>query len=316
MANGEDNPRSQEYLPGLITRAQSGFFTVHTEHGSVVCQLRGRLKQERRDTDLAAAGDRVRVRVLEDGSGVIEAVEPRVRSLSRRAPTVRGPVEQVIVANPDQAVFIFSCADPSPNFRTLDRFLVIAEREAIPALICANKLDLVEARSAREAFAVYEAIGYLVFFTSAKSGKGVGSIRRALRGKISVFSGPSGVGKTSLLNAIQPGLGLRTREVRQKTRKGHHTTVVPELLPLEGGGYVADTPGLRSMGLWDIEPEELDGYFPEIRPLVQDCAFSDCTHLHEPGCAVIAAVEAGSIDPERYDSYCRMRLTPGDQAAR
>jgi ribosome biogenesis GTPase len=225
-------------------------------------------------------------------------------------------VEQVIVANPDQAVFVFSCADPAPNFRVLDRFLVVAERGQIPAVICANKLDLVDTRSAREAFAVYGEIGYPVLFTSAKTGKGVGALRKALRGKTSVLSGPSGTGKTSLLNAVQPGLGLRTRAVREKTRKGHHTTVVPELLPLEGGGYVADTPGLRSVGLWDVEPEELDGYFPEIRPLVEDCAFSDCTHLHEPGCAVIAAVEAGKIDPERYDSYCRMRLTPGDIVAR
>jgi len=307
---------SEPTFPGLITRAQSGFFTVETERGPVVCQLRGRLKRRRRSTDLAAAGDRVQVRILEDGSGLIEMVEPRERSLSRRAPSARGPVEQVIVANPDQAVFVFSCADPPPNFRVLDRFLVVAERAGIPPIICANKLDLVEAKSAREAFAVYQQIGYPVFFTSAKSGKGVAEIRKSLRGKISVLSGPSGAGKTSLLNAVQPGLGLRTREVREKTRKGHHTTVVPELLPLEGGGYVADTPGLRSVGLWDIEPEELDGYFPEIRPLVQECAFNDCTHLHEPGCAVIAAVEAGSIDPERYDSYCRMRLTPGDEAAR
>ena len=307
---------SEPTFPGLITRAQSGFFTVETERGPVVCQLRGRLKRRRRSTDLAAAGDRVQVRILEDGSGLIEMVEPRDRSLSRRAPSARGPVEQVIVANPDQAVFVFSCADPPPNFRVLDRFLVVAERAGIPPIICANKLDLVEAKSAREAFAVYQQIGYPVFFTSAKSGKGVAEIRKSLRGKISVLSGPSGAGKTSLLNAVQPGLGLRTREVREKTRKGHHTTVVPELLPLEGGGYVADTPGLRSVGLWDIEPEELDGYFPEIRPLVQECAFNDCTHLHEPGCAVIAAVEAGSIDPERYDSYCRMRLTPGDEAAR
>jgi len=306
----------EETLSGLITRAQSGFFSVQTERGSVVCQLRGRLKRPRRQTDLAAAGDRVRVRLLEDGSGMIEAVEPRQRVLSRRAPTARGRVEQVIVANPDQAVFVFSCADPPPNFRVLDRFLVVAEREEIPAVICANKLDLVEVRSAREAFAVYDKIGYPVLFTSAVTGKGVGGLRKALRGQISVLSGPSGAGKTSLLNAVQPGLGLRTRAVREKTRKGHHTTVVPELLPLEGGGYVADTPGLRSVGLWDIEPEELDAYFPEIRPLVRDCEFNDCTHLHEPGCAVIAAVEAGTIDPERYDSYCRMRITPGDQVSR
>jgi ribosome biogenesis GTPase len=306
----------EQNLPGLITRAQSGFFTVSTAEGPVVCRLRGRLKRARLNTDLVATGDRVLVRVLDDGSGVIEKVEPRLRALSRRAPTARGPVEQVILANPDQAIFVFSCADPPPNFRALDRFLVVAESEEIQAIICANKLDLVEAKSAREAFAVYSKIGYPVLFTSAKTGKGVGGLRKAMRGRISVLSGPSGAGKTSLLNAVQPGLGLRTRAVREKTRKGHHTTVVPELLLLEGGGYVADTPGLRSIGLWDIEPEELDGYFPEIRPLVKDCEFSDCTHLHEPGCAVITAVEAGKIDPERYDSYCRMRITPGDVVAR
>jgi ribosome biogenesis GTPase len=307
---------SEGFLPGLITRAQSGFFTVHTERGPVICQVRGRLKKARRDTDLVAAGDRVRVRVLEDGSGVIESLEPRSRALSRRAPTARGPVEQVIVANPDQAVFVFSCADPPPNFRVLDRFLVVAERQGIPALICANKMDLVEAKSAREAFGVYQEIGYPVLFTSAKRGRGIGALRKALLGKLTVLSGPSGAGKTSLLNALEPGLGLRTRAVREKSRKGHHTTVVPELLPLKGGGFVADTPGLRSVGLWDIEPEELDAYFPEIRPLVEGCSFSDCTHLHEPGCAVIAAVERGDIDPERYDSYCRMRVTPGDVVAR
>jgi ribosome biogenesis GTPase len=133
-----------------------------------------------------------------------------------------------------------------------------------------------------------------------------------LQGKLSVFSGPSGVGKSSLLNALQPGLGLAAREVSQATTKGRHTTVYPELLPLDGGGYVADTPGLRSLGLWDVEPEELDGYFVDIRPYVESCAFNDCTHVHEPGCAVRAAVERGEIAASRYDSYRRLRL--GDDA--
>jgi ribosome biogenesis GTPase len=190
----------------------------------------------------------------------------------------------------------------------LDRLLVVAESEGIPAIICANKIDLVSPRSARAEFGEYARLGYQVIYTSAIKRKGVRALRKALKGKLSVFAGPSGAGKSSLLNAIQPGLGLLTKEVSEATGKGKHATVVPELLPLDGGGYVADTPGLKAFALWDIEPDELDAYFPEMRPLVVDCEFSDCTHLHEPGCAIISAVERKGISPERYDSYQRMRL--------
>jgi ribosome biogenesis GTPase len=301
----------QDLLPGIITRAQSGFFTVTTPRGPVVSQLRGRLKRPKRTTDVAAVGDRVKVRRLEDGSGIIEEIEARIRVLSRRAPTPwsrsRKDVEQVIVANPDQAVFVFACADPDPNFRMLDRFLVLAESQHIPAVICANKTDLVVVREAKREFGEYERLGYPVLLVSAKTKRGIRDLRKTLTGRLSVLAGPSGVGKSSLLNAIQPGLGLLTREVREITRKGRHTTVVRELLPLEGGGYVADTPGLKALGLWDIEPTELDGYFPEMRALVADCEYSDCTHLHEPGCAVMAAVDQGAVSPERYDSYSRIR---------
>ncbi len=295
-----------DLLPGLIVKAQSGFFDVETEQGVIPSKLRGRLMKERMESDAAALGDRVLISKQTDGLGTIEAVEERVRVLSRKSPG-RSEIEQVLVANPDQAVFVFSCADPDPNFRMLDRLLVVAEREGIPALICANKIDLVVPRTAKQAFGIYPKLGYPVYYTSAKTGKGVRSVRRAMQGKISVLAGPSGVGKTSLLNKIQPGLGLHTREISQATGRGRHTTVVPELLKLEGGGYVADTPGLKAFALWDIEPEELDAYFPEIRVLVAGCEFSDCTHTHEPGCAVIVALENGEIDPERYDSYLRMR---------
>jgi ribosome biogenesis GTPase len=297
-------------LPGLIVRAQSGFFEVATDEGRIVAQLRGRLKRGPRTGDAAAVGDRVRVSRLDDGTGAIEEVLPRERVLSRQAPGRKA--EQVIVANPDQVVFIVACADPDPNFRMLDRLLVVAERERMPARICANKTDLVVERAARAEFDEYARLGYPVHYTSAINGKGVKGLRKALAGKISVFAGPSGVGKSSLLNAIQPGLGLHTAEVSRVTGKGTHTTVVPELLALDVGGYVADTPGLRAFALWDIEPEEVDGYFPELRELVADCAFNDCTHLHEPGCAVIAAVERGQVSPERYDSYCHIRLGSPD----
>ncbi len=293
-------------LEGRIIKAQSGLFEVETSGGVITSRLRGRLMKERMESDAAALGDRVLVRQLDDGMGAIEEIKERERVLSRSAPG-RPDIEQVLVANPDQAVFVFSCAEPDPNFRMLDRLLVVAEREDIPAVICANKIDLVVTRSAKAEFDPYRDLGYEVIYTSAVTGKGVRKLRKLLENKISLLAGPSGVGKTSLLNEVQPDLGARTSAISEATGKGRHTTVVPELIPLEGGGYVADTPGLKAFALWDIEPEELDAYFPEMRDLVADCEFSDCTHMHEPGCAVIEAVEAGKIMPERYDSYLRMR---------
>jgi ribosome biogenesis GTPase len=296
--------------PGQIIKAQSGFFTVQWAGGTTICQLRGRLKQHRRATDLAAVGDRVLIDLAEDGSGQICQVLPRAHVLSRRAPRAddrQASVEQVLVANPDQVLFVFACAQPAPHLRMLDRFLVAAERSGLPARICANKIDLVGPAAARALFDLYPPIGYQVLYTSAQTGEGVAELRAALQGKLSVLSGPSGVGKTSLLNAVQPGLGLSVRRVSRATGKGRHTTVVPEILPLARGGFVADTPGVRAMGLWDIQPEELDAYFPEIRPLVDQCQFNDCSHLSEPGCAVRQAAESGGIDPRRYDSYTRLR---------
>lgn len=299
-------------LSGLIVKAQSGFFTVRTENGDFICQLRGRLKQQRLQTDLAAVGDHVEISLLPEGTGMIETVLPRTRALTRRAPNARTGAratdhEQVIVANPDQVVFVFACANPAPHLRMLDRFLVLAEVAHLPVIICANKCDLVPPATATTLFGLYPSLGYPVCYTAANTGQGCAELRALLHNKISVLSGPSGVGKSSLLNALEPGLGLRAKAVSQATTKGRHTTVHPELLPLSTGGYVADTPGLRSLGLWDIEPTELDAYFVEIGPLVATCAFNDCTHLSEPGCAVRQAVTEGRIAASRYDSYCRLR---------
>jgi len=281
---------------------------VQTGDGILVCKLRGRLKRGSKKGDLAAIGDRVLVSRIEDGQGLIEAIAPRKRIISRMAPIPRGEYEQIIIANPDQIVFVFSCAEPPPRMRMLDRFLIIAEEQSIPALIVANKTDLVTMEFARELFGHYADLGYSLIYSSVPKGKGITQLKEDLIGKISALAGPSGAGKSSLLNAIQPGLGLTIQKVSQATGKGKHTTVASELFPLEGGGYVADTPGLKALALWDIEPEELDGYFPEIRPLVAQCQFSDCTHSHEPGCAVIEAVENGEIHPQRYDSYLRLRF--------
>jgi ribosome biogenesis GTPase len=291
-------------LHGLIVRAQSGFFTVETGQGLVVCQLRGKLKQGKAVGDIAALGDRVRIRVLPDKTGVIEEVEKRKQAIVRLDPRPQGEYQQVLLANADQAVFVFACAHPDPKLRMLDRFLVIAEKQKIPPVIVANKIDLV--KDAKKIFGLYETIGYRVIYTSAKAGKGIDELRAALKNKISAFAGPSGAGKSSLLNAIQPGLGLAVNEV-SAVNKGKHTTVTRQMFALEGGGYVADTPGWKSLALWDTEPEEIDAYLPELAPLVAHCQFSDCTHIHEPGCAVRAALEEGKIHPERYESYLRLR---------
>lgn len=294
-----------------MIRSQSGFYTVETESGLVTCRLRGRLKRGPRQGDILAVGDWVKIERQQDGNGMIEEIEERERMFSRMAPTPRGEYQQIIIANPDQVVLVFACAEPAPRLRMLDRFLIVAEKAETPAIIVFNKVDLVGIENALEMFGHYEGLGYPVLYTSVKSGRGVAELKEQLTSQISVLAGPSGVGKSSLLNAIQPGLGLSVREVSSATQKGRHTTVVRELFPLDGGGYVADTPGLKAMALWDIEPEEVDGYFPELRDLVADCQFSDCTHIHEPGCAVMEAVEDGQVHFERYDSYVRLRI--GDE---
>jgi ribosome biogenesis GTPase len=303
---------------------------VQTESGLLTCHLRGRLKQGKHVGDIAAVGDRVQVTCQPDGTGSIESVEPRRSSLVRLDPRPQGVYQQVILANPDQAVFVFSCARPTPRLRMLDRFLVIAEKQGLPAVIVANKIDLVGGEQAKKMFGFYPPIGYPVIYTcgtpalpegrrdgvplgddmagsARETGQGVEELRERLTGKVSALAGPSGVGKSSLLNAVQPGLGLAVREISEAFQKGRHTTSVRQLFPLEGGGYVADTPGMRSLALWDTEPEELDGYFPELASLVAACQFNNCSHKTEPGCAVRAAVEAGRVNPQRYDSYLRLR---------
>lgn len=291
-----------------MIRSQSGFFSVQTKKGVLVCKLRGRLKQGIREGDLAAIGDQVTVTKIRDGEGVIESVEERQRMISRMAPLPRGEYEQIIIANPDQIVLVFACAQPEPRLRMLDRFLIISEHQTIPAVIVANKTDLVTDDEAHLLFNHYKDIGYSLIYSSVPEKRGIEQLREKLAGKISALAGPSGAGKSSLLNAIQPGLGLSIQNVSQTTGKGKHTTVSSELYPLKDGGYVADTPGMKALALWDIEPEELDGYFPDISQFVAQCQFSNCTHVHEPGCAVLEAVETGNIHPQRYDSYLRLRF--------
>lgn len=295
-------------LNGLVVRSQSGFYAVETPQGEYVARLRGRLKKGRPTGDIVAIGDRVELTIEDGNEPMIESVAPRTRALVRRDPRPVGEYVQILIANPDQALFIFACADPEPRLRMLDRFLVIAEAQEIPAHIVASKVDLVGMQHAQEIFGHYAQIGYPVHYTSISDGTGIEELRELLQGKISVLAGPSGTGKTSLMNAVQPGLDLRVGEVQEGNRKGRHTTAERLMYKVDGGGYVADTPGIKALALWDIQPEELDGYFPEIKPLIHDCRFRGCRHIEEPGCAVIAAAEAERIHPERYESYRILRL--------
>ena len=294
---------------GLVLRARSGFYTVATDDGDLVeARLRGRVKKQRQASDLAVIGDRVSLDRLPDGTGAIDAVEPREHRFSRRQPGPRGSWrEDVIVANPDLVVVVFACDRPPPNPRLVDRFLVVAEYNEVPVLLVANKVDLVGEAEAHRLFGAYQRTGYEVIFAAAKAGTGVDELRSRLSGRLSIVTGPSGVGKSTLLNAIHPGLQLATGEVSQVlSGKGKHTTTHAELHPLEGGGYVADTPGIRELGLWEIPPSELAWCFPEFRDYLGSCAFNDCSHLHEPRCGLRAAVQAGAVGADRYDSYRRM----------
>lgn len=300
-------------LAGTILRARSGFYTVETSQGLVECQLRGRIKKERRGTDLAVIGDRASVSLLTDTTGTIEHIEPRESRFSRRQPGPRGAwKEDVLVANLDQVLIVFACADPMPNPRLVDRFLVVAETNEIDAAIVVNKVDLCGSETARAEFRHYEELGYPMHYASALDGVGLDELRDTLQGRISVVTGPSGVGKSTLLNVLQPGLRLGTGAVSEALHRGRHTTTVAELLPLNDGGYVADTPGLRELALWETSPSELAWAFREFRPHLGGCAFNDCRHLDEPRCAVRAAVSSGQISPERHDSYRRMLLTRSD----
>lgn len=256
-------------------------------------------------------GDRVRVSLLGDSQAMIEQVEPRRSKFSRRQPGPRGVwKEDMLVANVDQVLVVFACADPMPHVRMLDRFLVVAEHNQVPAVVVANKIDLVGLPRAQETFNPYDAIGYPVHYVSAREGIGVEELADRLTGQTSVVTGPSGVGKSTLLNAIQPGLRIETGEVSEFLNKGRHTTTSAELhaLAAPGNGYVADTPGLRELGLWQVPPNELAWCFPEFEPFLGRCAFNDCRHLEEPRCAVLAAVADGRITPARHDSYRRLLL--------
>ena len=314
----DEPPAGATVATGLVVRSTGSWYDVRTDDGEdLKARIRGRFRLdavEIDETNPLAVGDRVTLRVDPDGVGLVTGIAPRENQLSRRAAGRKAAVkEHVIVANLDRAWCIQSTFGPKINPGFVDRLLIAAEASHIPAGLVINKADLLDGNErAREAVAfwadLYGGLGYPVLLASAETGEGVEAFRDALAGQTSVVSGPSGVGKSSLLNAIEPGLDLRTSEISDKTQKGRHTTTFATLHEV-AGGWVADTPGVREFGIWDMAPEELGGYFVEFRPHVPDCRFPDCTHDHEPGCAVADAEARGEITPERYGSYLQILET-------
>jgi ribosome biogenesis GTPase len=302
---------------GVVLHGTGGVWQVRLDDGrSVEASMRGRLKLEREGTAIVklAVGDRVTVDTDPTESIFrIDAILPRTSTLARRSPSGRG--ERIVIANIDQVVVVFALVRPEPHPAMLDRFLTIAEANDIAARIIINKVDLADERTARSIFGHYEAIGYPVHITSAQDRRGLEAVHAALVGRTSALTGPSGVGKSSLMNALYPSLDLRVAEISASVNKGRHTTVGAHLHPLPDGGYVADTPGLREVGLWGLDPVSLDQCFPEFRPFLGECRFGDCTHRVEPECAVRAAVDAGAITRVRYDGYRKLRAELEEAAA-
>ena len=277
---------------------------VRTDIGETYpASLRGRLKQG--EHEKLAVGDDVIIECADrDEAWSIVEILPRRSKLARRAPG-GGPGERVVAANLDQVVVVFAIAEPEPHVRMLDRFLVIAEANDLASRVVVNKVEL--APNETHLFGEYEKIGYPVHYTSVKRGDGLPELKAALRGRVSALTGPSGVGKSSLLNAMFPGLNLRVGEISRSVMKGRHTTVGADLHPLPEAGYVVDTPGLREVGVWGLNARELDRCFPEMRPLLEQCRFGDCTHRVEPGCAVQEGVATGDVSQARYESYLKLR---------
>lgn len=271
-------------MKSRIVKGVGGKYTILHQGQLLEGRLRGKLRKSK---VRPAVGDYVDLFFDDDGSVMIEKILPRKNALLRP-----------VIANIDQAVIVFAVKSPDPHLNLLDRFLVMSAVRGIEALICLNKGDLVDAHELEQMASVYREAGFQVLVTSTKSGDGIDALKEALKDRVSVFAGPSGVGKSSLLNAIQEGLKLRTGEVSEKTRRGKHTTRHSELLLLEEGGAVADTPGFSALEVSNLDAKDIQLGYPEILKLAADCKFNDCLHRTEPGCAV-----RDVIHPIRYENY-------------
>jgi ribosome biogenesis GTPase / thiamine phosphate phosphatase len=331
-----------ETLTGVVLGGAHGIYDVYTDDGILRSTLRGKLKkafaraqsaarstgrprsryekiptvsrsQREREEQEAnvvrlTVGDRVKVRQLDEKTGLIEEILPRQSAISRKdaGSTEKKTIEQTMLANLDQVVLVFAVAHPEPHFGMLDRYLAICESAEILPIICLNKVDLPHEQRIEEAAQLYRSLGYSVLCTSSHTGQGIDQLRSILKDHTTLFTGPSGVGKSSLINAVEPGMALQTGFISNATGKGRHTTTGSHLYPLSEGGWLADSAGIRALALWNIEPEELAHCFVEFRPYLGECEYSDCMHLDEEGCAIRQAVDDGLINPQRYRSYVRI----------
>ncbi len=292
---------------GLVIKNTGSWYVVKTDEGeSVKCKIKGNFRLKGiRSTNPVAVGDRVMIETNKEGTAFITQIEPRENYIIRKSSNL-SKESHILAANIDQALLIITVSNPTTNTIFIDRFLATAEAYRIPVKIVINKTDCYndDDREYMEALILlYETIGYECFKVSALTGEGIGDIKALLQGKISLVSGNSGVGKSTLINTILPGLHLKTGNVSASHHKGMHTTTFSEMFPLPDGGYIIDTPGIKGFGTIDFETEEVAHFFPEIFKVSHDCRFNNCTHRHEPGCAVLAAVEQHLISESRYASY-------------
>ena len=290
-----------------VVRATGSWYDVLHDGETVRCRIRGRLRLKGvRSTNPVVVGDEVACEADEGGDYVIADILPRRNYVIRRASNL-SKESHIIAANVDQALLMASLRSPETPTEFVDRFLVTCEAYKVPVTILLSKLDLQDAEAVAEFRAVYEGAGYRVLEVSVREGRGVEEVRELLAGRTTLDSGTSGVGKSTLIQAIDPSLDIRTGEISESHHKGRHTTTFSTMYPLAGGGAVIDTPGIKGFGLIDIDEAELWHYFPEMMRVAPACRFYNCTHTHEPGCAVTEAVKAGEIAWPRYESYLKIR---------